>query len=119
MDNKYNCHTCLYKDKVYNDGSIDCDKKALLTGEIVHITADKVHLPCPCHSGRFIEETRYYLNNRDMRNSYNSCSVCGRLYDDTDENNYVNETWEIDGKVKYIQRCRICIEKGRNLFEEK
>lgn len=31
----------------------------------------------------------------------------------------IDETWEIDGKVKHIQRCRICIEKGRNLFEEK
>lgn len=118
MDNKCNCYTCLYKDKINSDGSIDCDKKVLLTGKIVHIETDKVDKSCPCHSIRFIEETRYYLNNKDMRYSYNSCSICGRLYDDMDENNYEEETWEIDGKTINIRRCRICIDKGRSLFEE-
>ena len=122
MDNSYNCKTCLYAND-FGNGLVMCDRRVLLDGKEVIIEEDKVGLSCPCHSDRFVEETRYMVNppNRDARKSFDSCEVCGRRYDEMNKDNYdvVTEEVKINSTVekRTVRKCRICIEKERNLFE--
>lgn len=109
-----NCKTCLYSNFLEN-GDVMCDKVILLYGKEVHVPTDNVDKPCPSHSSRFIEETRYYFNNKDMRNSENSCEVCGRLVDLNDISQYgYIEVQDEKGNVNGEKlQCRICRGKGR------
>ena len=98
----YNCKTCLYANE--NCG-VDCDKRLLLDGKMVHIEPDKVELDCPSHSDYKVEETRYdrpwtYLHEAD-----DVCSICGRPLRMSDENTYES--------IGHVIRCSICKEKGR------
>lgn len=118
--NTYNCKTCLYANNL-DSGLVMCDRRLLYDNTEIYIEADKVGKSCPCHSDRFIREWRYMRDNDDIRQADDACSICGRLYDHMNEDNYINETWEIDGRDIDMRICRICVEKGRNLIgdEEK
>lgn len=119
-----NCLNCLYANEKEN-GGVMCDKVLLIYGKEVHIEADRVELPCPSHSSRFIEETRCYFNNEDMRKAEDACEICGRLINmyDEDTHDVVVEEFTVkkeDGteevKKETVQKCKICIGKGRNKF---
>ena len=131
MGNNYNCKTCLYANDIEN-GLVMCDRRVLLDGKEVIIEEDKVGLNCPCHSSKFVQEWRYMVNptNGDARKSFDSCQVCGRRYDEMNEDNYDIVVEEVKKKEKnddgkevevteehIVRKCRICIEKERNLFE--
>lgn len=108
------CKSCLYANEL-EDKRVFCDKVVLLYGKEAYIDADKVNLPCPSHSNRFIPETRCYFNNDDMRNAEDSCEVCGRRVDldDISQYGYI-EVQDEEGKVVGEKmQCKICREKGR------
>ena len=116
MENKeiLNCNNCLYANG-NEDGSVMCDKVLLLYGKEIYVESSKVDLPCPSHSSRYIEETRYMWNNDDVRDAEDSCEVCGRRVDMNDETQYnFIEVQDEKGKVvgEKIQ-CKICRHKGR------
>lgn len=119
-----NCKTCLFAN-INKDGSVDCDKRVLLTGEMINIEAENVDKPCPAHSSRFIPETRYGFDNQDMRKAEDACEVCGRILDMSSKDTYDYVTEEFtasddDGneevKKEIVQECKICIDKGRHKF---
>lgn len=112
----YNCKTCLYANFMNDDNLVMCDRRLLYDGKEIYIETDKIGLSCPCHSDRFVEEWRGYRSNDDVRMADDSCEVCGRLYDDMDEDNYDYVIEEFDGEKYKVRKCRICIEKGRKLF---
>ena len=131
MNNDYNCKTCLYAND-FGEGLVMCDKKLLSENKEIIIEVDKVRLNCPCHSDRFIEETRYMRENKDLREAEDSCRVCGRLMDILNDDNYEDVVEEVitvnkdkNGKEietveeHIVRKCKICINKGRNLFEQK
>lgn len=111
---EYNCKSCLYSNFL-EDGRVFCDKVILLYGKEVYVEDDKIDLPCPSHSNRFIEETRCYFNNKDVRDAEDSCGVCGRLVDldDISQYGYI-EVQDEEGKfIGEKLQCKICREKGR------
>lgn len=130
MDNNYSCESCLYAN---GKGDLTiCDRRLLLDGREIIVEASKVGLSCVCHSDRFVEETRYMVNppNGDARKSFDSCQVCGRRYDEMNEDNYDIVVEKVKKKEKndegkeieiieehIVRKCRICIEKERKLFE--
>ncbi len=125
----YSCKTCLYSN-VIEDG-VECDKKLLLNGKTFILDDEKAKLPCPSHSSRPIEEWRYMRSNDDVRDAEDACGICGRLFNELNKDDYeeVTEIINVKGKDEngkeieeedYISvtKCRVCIDKGRNLFGE-
>lgn len=127
--NNYNCETCLYANFVNDDNLVMCDRRLLYDGREIYIETDKIGSSCPCHSDRFVEEWRGYRSNKDVRMADDSCEICGRLYNDMNEDNYEIVVEEVIIKEKdengkeveitneyAVRKCKICIDKGRNLF---
>lgn len=120
-----NCKGCLYANEL-EDKRVFCYKVVLLYGKEVYIDADKVNLPCPSHSNRFIEDWRYTSEGvQDLRNAEDACEVCGRLLNLNDEDTYdvVTEEFTLKNKEgidetkrEIVQKCKICIDKGRNKY---
>ena len=113
---KRNCKDCLYSN-FNEDGSVDCDKKLLSDGMMIHIEVDNVELPCPAHSSVLIHEIRYMHNNKYIYDdgSGQYCEVCRRKVnlDEIDQYEYIDihdETGKVIGD-KMI--CKICKGKGR------
>ena len=111
-----NCTNCLYSNEMEN-GVIMCDKKLLYEGKEIYIAVNKAKLPCPAHSNRYIEETRYMRNNMWLHESEEGeyCEVCRRKVDleDISQYGYIeiqNEEGKVIGEK---MQCRICRGKGR------
>lgn len=128
--NTYNCHTCLYAN-LLEDGLVMCDRRLLIDNKEIYIESDKVGKSCPCHSDKFVEEWRYMRDSkdRDIRNADDACDVCGRLFNELNKDDYQDVIEEVSIKAKdedgnevehieeyIVQKCRICIDKGRRLF---
>lgn len=109
-----NCKSCLYSNDL-DGGEVLCDKVILLYGKEVYVESDKVDLPCPSHSNRFIEETRYMWNNKDVRVAEDSCEVCGRRVnlDDISQYGYIEVQDDKGSPAGEKMQCKICREKGR------
>lgn len=125
-----NCKTCLYANS--KGDLVVCDRRLLLDGKEVVVETSKIGLSCPCHSSRFIDETRYMRDNKDLRDADDSCGICGRLIDMLNSDNYeyvIEEVAFLDKdengeEIEIIEehiicKCKICIDKGRNLLEQK
>lgn len=111
-----NCKSCLYSNDLEN-GQVLCDKVILLYGKEVYVESDKVDLPCPSHSSKYIEEIRYMRNNKWLHESEEGeyCEVCRRWVDldDISQYNFI-EVQDKNGKVTGEKmQCKICGEKGR------
>ena len=110
----YTCKDCLYAN-FNEDGSVDCDRKVLLTGRMCEIEEENVDKPCPAHSSRDVENWRYVENAKYLHQCDDSCGICRRLVNlnDISQYGYV-AVKDKDGKVVNLQMaCRICIDKGR------
>lgn len=109
-----NCLNCLYANEKDN-GGVMCDKVLLIYGKEVHIEADRVELPCPSHSDRYIENWRYVNDGDDLRKAEDSCEVCGRLInlDDESQYGYIEIQDELGNPSGEKLQCKICRHKGR------
>lgn len=119
-----NCKSCLYANEKENGGYM-CDKVLLLYGKEVHIEPEKVELSCFNHSDKYIENWRYVNDGDDLRKADDACEVCGRIINMLDENTYdiVTEEFTLKNKEgieetkrEIVQKCKICIDKGRNKY---
>lgn len=110
-----NCKTCLYAN-FNNDGSAMCDKRLLSDDIEFYVPANKVELPCPCHSNRPILETRYMRDNTYIHECEegNYCDICRRKVNLDNESQY-EYIVEVDDEGNIIIKlcCRICREKKR------
>lgn len=115
MENINNCLNCLYSNEI-EGRKVMCDKRLLSEYKEVFIEANKTELPCPAHSSKYIEETRYMRNNKWLHESEDGeyCGVCRRKVnlDDISLYNYIKIQNE-DGKEVEKMQCRICKGKGR------
>lgn len=111
-----NCVNCLYANN-NEDGSILCNKKIFMTGELFHVTSTKINLPYPSHSSKYIEEIRYMRNNKWLHESEEGeyCEVCRRWVDMGDETqyNFIEVQDEKGSSAGEKLQCRICRGKGR------
>lgn len=105
-----NCSNCMFSNFVDGGKAVECDKRLLWDGKLVRREKEWVERHCVAHSDRFMEETRIYFSNEDMRDSETSCGVCGRLVDLKNEGDYKYVV--MDGGERVY--CRICKEKGRS-----
>ena len=113
---KYNCQDCFYSNFL-KDGRVMCDKRLLSEDKKIYIEADKTELPCPAHSHKFIEETRYMYNNKWRHESDTElyCDICRRELneDEIDQYSYIDVKDKKGEVVDEKLQCRICREKGR------
>lgn len=111
-----NCGSCLYSN-FNNDGSAMCDKKIFMTGKLLHIDKNKVELPCPSHSSKYIEEIRYMRSNKWLHESEEGeyCEVCRRWVDldDISQYGYIEVQDDKGNPTGKKMQCKICREKGR------
>jgi len=103
-----NCKTCLYSN-FNEDMSVECDKKQVLTGKLIHIDAEDVEKNCVAHSSNRIEEWRYDRQNKFIDEAEDACS-CGRMVNLEDEGSY-----KVIGSNLYCKICanEITTEDGR------
>ena len=113
---KYNCTNCLYSNEMEN-GEVMCDKKLLSEDKEIYIQIDKIKLPCPAHSSKYIEEIRYMRNNTWLHESEEGeyCEVCRRKVDleDISQYGYIEIQDEEGNVAGEKMQCRICRGKGR------
>lgn len=110
----YTCRDCLYAN--FNDGgSVDCDRKVLLTGRMCEIEEENVDKPCPAHSSRDIENWRYVENAKYLHQCDDSCSICRRLVNlnDISQYGYIEVYDESGDAIGEKMQCKICRHKGR------
>lgn len=111
-----NCGNCLYAN-ANDDGSVICDKKVFMTGQLFSVGENEAKLSCPSHSSKYIEEIRYMRNNKWLHESEEGeyCEVCRRWVDMGDETQYnFIEIQDENGKATGEKKqCKVCREKGR------